>query len=315
MLAGWEAWFGFTAFVVVMLAFDLGILQRRAHVPTFGQSLILSILWIGLAFLFNVGVWYWYGFEPAMQFLTGYLIEKTLSIDNLFVFVMIFAWFEVPKDQQHRVLFWGVIGALLLRGVFIAGGVMLIHRFAWTTWLFGALLLYTAGKMFRSNHQAFSGGSNLIVKTTRRFLPISNTYDGQRLITRRDGAWKVTPLFLALLVVELTDVMFAIDSIPAILAITDDPFIVFTSNVFAILGLRALYFLLSGFLERLHYLTYGLAAILFFVGTKMISAPWIHVSVVVSLGVIAAILAIAAVASIVHLLVKKKVAHNAPGVS
>lgn len=307
MTVGWGTWLGFIAFVVAMLALDLGVLQRRAHVPTFRQSLIWSAVWVGLALLFNGAVWYWYGSGPAVQFLTGYLIEKTLSIDNLFVFVMIFAWFAVPSEQQHRVLFWGVLGALLLRGLFIAGGVVLIHKFVWMTWLFGALLLYTAVKMLKSNHHAFDGDSNIVVKAARRFLPVSDSYDGQRMITHKADGWKLTPLFLALLVVELTDVMFAVDSIPAILAITDNPFIVFTSNVFAIMGLRALYFLLAGFLDRLHYLKHGLAAILLFVGAKMIVGHWIHVPVFASLAVIMGILVIAAIASVLYPSPKKRI--------
>ncbi len=311
MAVGWGIWLGFIAFVVAMLALDLGVLQRRAHVPTFRQSLVWSAVWVGLALLFNAAVWYWYGSGPAVQFLTGYLIEKTLSIDNLFVFVMIFAWFAVPTEQQHRVLFWGVLGALLLRGLFIAGGVVLIHKFVWMTWLFGALLLYTAFKMLRSNHQAFDGDSNIVVRAARRFLPVSNSYDGQQMVTRTANGWKLTPLFLALLVVELTDVMFAVDSIPAILAITDNPFIVFTSNVFAIMGLRALYFLLAGFLDRLHYLKHGLAAILLFVGAKMIVGHWIHIPVLASLGVIMGILVIAAVASVLRPPAKRQTPESA----
>lgn len=300
MTVSWGIWIGFITFVLAMLALDLGVLQRRAHIPTFRQSLAWSAAWVGLALLFNIAVWHWYGSGPAVQFLTGYLIEKSLSIDNLFVFVMIFAWLAIPSAQQHRVLFWGVLGALVLRGLFIACGVALIHKFTWMTWLFGALLLYTAFRMLKSNHQAFDGESNAVVRIARRFLPFTDSCDGQRMLTRHGGVIKATPLLLALLVVEISDVMFAVDSIPAILAVTSDPFIVFTSNVFAILGLRALYFLLTGFLDRLHYLRYGLVAILVFVGAKMMISYLIHVPVFISLGVIAAILSLATWASAVY---------------
>lgn len=299
MAVSWVAWVGFLIFITAMLALDLGVLQRRAHAPTFRQSLFWSCVWIGLALVFAAGVWYWYGAGSATQFLTGYVIEKALSIDNLFVFVVIFSWFSVPNEQQHRLLFWGVLGALCLRGIFIAGGVLLIHKFAWITWAFGGLLLYTGYKMFTSEHSGFGGESNLFLRVARRVLPISSSYDGQRLVTRRAGVWQVTPLLLALLVIEMSDVMFAVDSIPAIFAVTTDPFIVFTSNVFAILGLRALYFLLVGFLDRLHYLKYGLAAILLFVGLKMVFAHWVHISSLLSLGIILCILTAAALASLI----------------
>jgi tellurite resistance protein TerC len=300
MSAGWGLWIGFIVFIVAMLALDLGVLQRRAHVPSFRQSLVWSLVWIGLALLFNAAIWHWYGAAPAIQFLTGYLIEKSLSIDNLFVFVMLFSWFAVPDEQQHRVLFWGVLGALLMRGIFIAGGVALIHRFEWITLVFGALLLYTAWKMLVSDHRQFDGNSNFIVRAARRLFPVAESYDGQKLITRKEGGWKITPLLLVLLVVEMTDVMFAVDSIPAIFAVTRDPFIVFTSNVFAILGLRALYFLLAGFLDRLHYLRHGLAAILVFVGGKMLVAHFFTIPILLSLGVIVLILAASAAASLLY---------------
>ncbi|HTZ89425.1 MAG TPA: TerC family protein [Alloacidobacterium sp.] len=296
----WVIWAGFIAFVLVMFAVDLGILQRRAHTPTFRDSLIWSGVWVGLALLFNAGIYYWRGPEPAMQFLAGYLIEKSLSVDNLFVFIMIFSWFAVPKEHQHRVLLWGVLGALVMRAVFILGGVLLIQKAAWITYLFGALLLYTAWKLLRSAGQKHDG-SNLIIRLASRLLPVTNSYDGQRLISRQEGVWKATPLLLVILIVEATDVMFAIDSIPAIFAVTQDPLIVFTSNVFAILGLRALYFVLAGFLDRLHYLKHGLAAILAFVGIKMLVAHHYPVPVFVSLGVILFILALSSVASILHL--------------
>ncbi len=300
MNIGWEAWLGFIVFVLVMLVLDLGFLQRRAHTPSFRQALLWSLVWVGLALCFDAAIWYGYGSVYAMQFMTGYIIEKTLSIDNLFVFVMIFDWLAVPGEQQPRVLSWGVIGALILRGVFIAGGVVLIHQFIWMTWVFGALLLFTAFKMLRSKHQTFKGDSNPLVSAARRFLPISASYDGQRMMTLKEGRRKFTPLLLAILVVEVTDIMFAVDSIPAILAVTSDPFLVFTSNVFAILGLRALYFLLVGFLHRLQYLRHGLAAILFFVGTKMITGTWLHIPVFASLLVILAILSAATLASLVY---------------
>jgi tellurite resistance protein TerC len=255
---------------------------------------------VGLALGFNAAIWYFSGSAYAMQFLTGYIIEKTLSIDNLFVFVMIFDWLAVPIDQQPRVLSWGVIGALVFRAVFISGGVALIHHFFWMTWVFGALLLLTSFKMLRPHDQAFDGNANPFVRIARRFLPISASYDGQRMITLEDGRQKFTIFLLVLLVVEVTDIMFAVDSIPAVIAVTTDPFIIFTSNVFAILGLRALYFLLAGFLHRLQYLRHGLAAILFFIGAKMLVGVWIHIPVLISLLVILGILAVATFVSLAY---------------
>lgn len=300
MTESWGVWIGFIAFVMTMLALDLGVLQRRAHMPSFRESLLWSGIWIGLALLFNLGIYHWYGHALAMQFLAGYLIEKSLSVDNLFVFVMIFSWFSVPKEHQHRILFWGVMGAFVMRGLFIAAGTALIQSIEWIIYIFGVLLLYTAWKMLQSVRQKFDGDTNLVVRTVWRFIPVTDTYDGQRLVTHRDGRWKATPLLLVLLVVEVTDVMFAIDSIPAIFAVTRDPFIVFTSNVFAILGLRALYFLLAGFLDRLHYLKHGLAAILAFVGGKMLVAHYYTIPVLVSLAAIVLILVVSTAASILY---------------
>lgn len=298
-MEAWIMWAAFIVIVVGMFVLDLGVLNRRGRSPSFRQSLLWSGVWIGMALLFNAGIYFWRGSEPAMQFLAGYLIEKSLSVDNLFVFVMIFSSFAVPKELEHRVLFWGILGALIMRALFILVGSILIEKVAWATYFFGLLLFYTAWKLLRAP-QKHDGRSNFIVRVASRILPVTDAYDGQRLISRRDGTWKATPLLLVILVVESTDVMFAIDSIPAIFAITQDSFIVFTSNVFALLGLRSLYFLLVDFLDRLHYLKHGLAAILAFVGAKMLLAHHYKVPVFVSLGIIAFILTVSGVASLLY---------------
>lgn len=304
--AGW--WIGFNAFVVAMLVLDLGVFHRKSHEVKFKEAIAWSIVWVSIALLFNLGLWMgWVGTyaaeirgQTAMEFLTGYLIEKSLSIDNIFVFVMIFAYFAVPAAYQHKVLFYGILGALVFRAVFIFGGLWLIEKFSWTIYIFGAFLILTGVKMIIAKGKEAHPERNPVVRLARRFLPMTDQYEGDRFTVSRDGKRMFTPLFLVLVLVETTDVIFAVDSIPAIIAITKDPFIVYTSNVFAILGLRALYFALAGFMDMFQYLTYGLAVLLMFIGCKMLVSVGlgIHVPIGVSLGAIALILGTAVVASL-----------------
>ena len=310
---------GFHLFIVVMLALDLGIFQRTAHTVSLAEAAIWSGVWIALALLFAFGLWkFWHlwhhehpelGPQKAIEFLTGYLIEKALSVDNLFVFAVIFRYFAVPAALQHRVLYWGIIGALLMRATLILLGAALLTLFHWMLYIFGAFLLYTAYKLARSVEEEIDPGRNPLLRLARRFLPVLDRYEASRFWVLRDGRWHATPLPLVLLVVESMDIVFAIDSIPAIFGITQDVFIVYTSNVFAILGLRALYFLLAGLLGKFRYLHIGLAWVLAFVGVKMIVEEPLRPQleaiglgkeqlILVSLGIIAAILAVAVAFSI-----------------
>jgi tellurite resistance protein TerC len=291
-------WIGFNLFVLAMLALDLGVFHRAAHEVSLKEAAIWSAVWIALALSFNLVVYFWRGPKVALQFFTGYLIEKALSVDNIFVFVLIFAAFGVPAVYQHRVLFYGILGALMMRGVLIGLGTALVSSFHWVLYLFGAFLIVTGIKMARHQTTEVHPGQNPLVRLLRRFFPVTAEYVGQRFVVRRDGRRWATPLLVVLLVVESTDLVFALDSIPAIFAITTDPFIIYTSNVFAILGLRALYFLLAGSVRRFAYLQLGLAAVLVFVGLKMLLADLYTIPIPVSLGVIATILAIAIGASI-----------------
>ncbi len=271
-----------------MLALDLGVFHRQAHRVSVKEAAGWSIFWIVLALIFNVVVYFWMGSQAATEYLTGYLIEKSLSVDNLFVFALIFSYFRVPHTYQHRVLFWGVLGALVMRGTLILVGTSLIARFHWIFYVFGALLLASGYRMLRHDKEQdeFDPEKNIVVRMVRKIIPVTGDYDGQRLFTRQNGLLKATPLFIVLLVVESTDLVFAVDSIPAIFAITQDPFIVYTSNVFAILGLRSLYFLLSHVLDRFRYLGTGLAIILMFIGLKMLIMDFVHIPVTVSLAVV-----------------------------
>ena len=309
-------WIGFVALVLFLLALDLGVFNRKAHVIGAGEALGWTALWVAVALLFNVAVFYIYehhwlgvgletghamgGKQAALQFFTGYLIEKSLSLDNIFVIALIFSYFSVPLKHQHRLLFWGVLGALVLRAVMIIAGTALINRFSWMVYVFGGLLLATAVKMLVARHDNLAVERNPLVRLTRRFYPVSEAMEGGRFFVRVDGRRAVTPLFLALVMIESTDVLFAVDSIPAIFAVTRDPFIVFTSNVFAILGLRSLYFVLAAALERFRYLKFSLAFILAFVGVKMILAHHHPIPTFVSLAVIAGILAVGMIASLLY---------------
>lgn len=291
-------WGAFTLLVVVMLAVDLGM-NRKSHQVSFKEALGWSLVWVGLALAFNVGIYFMMGKQPALEFLTGYLIEKSLSVDNLFVFIMIFTVFGVRGELQARVLKWGILGALVMRVVFIFVGAELLQRFQWLFYIFGAILLYTAWKMaFGPNHE-MDPNKNIIVRFARKFLPMTKRIWGDWFFTRRVGLWLASPLFMVLLVVEASDLVFALDSIPAIFAITLDPFIVLTSNVFAIMGLRSLYFLLAGVMGMFIYLKYGISFILGFVGVKMILIMLgVHIPVALSLGVIVLSLLVAVVASL-----------------
>jgi tellurite resistance protein TerC len=293
-------WVAFNLFVLVMLAVDLGVVHRRSHEVKLTEALVWSGVWIALALLFNLGVYYWYGPQPALEFLTGYLIEKSLSVDNIFVFLLLFSYFRVPPLYQHKVLFWGILGALVMRAIFIVAGISLLQRLHWIIYVFGALLILTGIKMVTEKDKEIHPEKNLVLKLFRRLVPVTEHYHEDRFLVKQAGRYVATPLFLVLLVVETTDVIFAVDSIPAILAITVDPLIVYTSNAFAILGLRALYFALAGVMRRFHYLHYGLSAILVFVGVKMLLTDIYKFPIAVALGVVASILMIAFVASVVR---------------
>ncbi|NBO65085.1 MAG: TerC family protein [Acidobacteria bacterium] len=292
-------WVVFAVIVLGLLAIDLGVFHRRSHTVKIREALIWSAVWIGLALVFNIFVLYTRGPVPAMEFLTGYLVEEALSVDNLFVFLMIFSYFRVPSEYQHKVLFWGIIGALALRAAFILAGIALIQKFHRVMYIFGLFLVITGIKMVRSDDNEIDPERNPVLKLFRRLMPVSDQYDRDNFFTRHNGRLFATPLFIVLLMVETTDVIFAVDSIPAILGITTDPFIVYTSNVFAILGLRSIYFALAGLMQIFHYLKYGLCVILVFVGSKMLLADIYKIPVVVALGTIIGVLVIAILASVI----------------
>jgi tellurite resistance protein TerC len=283
-----------------MLALDLGVFNRRAHIVSWREAALSSAIWIGLALTFDAILYIWQGPDVGLQFLTGYLIEKSLSVDNIFVFVLVFASFGVPAAYQRRVLFWGVLGALALRGVIIGLGTALIASFSWVLYIFGAFLIITSIRMARPVDHQVHPERNPIVRLARRVFPMTGSFEGTRFFVRRDRRLYATPLLIVLMVVETTDLVFALDSIPAIFAVTLDPFIVYTSNVFAILGLRSLYFLLAGAVQRFRYLHSGLAAILALVGAKMLGAEFFHIPIALSLGLIAAFLGIAIIASLLR---------------
>lgn len=293
-------WLGFTVFVLAMLAFDLGVFHREAHAVSLKEASIWSVIWISLALLFNAGLYFLRGPDPALQFLSGYVIEKSLSVDNIFVFVLIFSYFKVAPAHQHRVLFWGIIGALIMRGVLIALGSVLLEQFHWVIYMFGAFLVFTGIRMAFQKEEGMDPGKNPLIRLVRRIVPVSDSYDRDHFFIRDAGRLVVTPLLLVLLVIESSDLVFAVDSIPAVFGVTSDPFIVYTSNVFAILGLRSLYFVFAGVIDKFHYLKLGLAVLLSFVGVKMLLTDIFHISTGVSLGVIALVLGIAIIASLVR---------------
>ncbi len=291
-------WIFFNIFVLIAVALDLGVFHRRPHRIKLREAAIWSGAWVGLSILFGAGVFWFLGRQPALEFFTGYLIEKALSIDNLFLFLVIFHAFSVDERVQHRLLAWGVLGALVMRGVMIAMGAALVARFAWIMYVFGAFLVYAGIHMLLVRTRETHPEQNKIFQLASRHLRVTHHYRGERFFVRSNKQVFATPLLLVLLVVEITDVTLAVDSIPAIFGITHDAFIVYTSNVFAILGLRSIYFVLAGALRRLRYLTVGLSGVLVFIGAKMIAEPWMHVPVHISLGVVAGILVVALVASL-----------------
>ncbi len=290
-------WVGFILFVLVMLALDLFVFHRKTHEVKVKEALLWSGFWIALSLVFNLGVYIWGGKQQALEFLTGYLLEKSLSVDNIFVFLMIFSYFKIPHKYQHEVLFWGILGALIMRGAFIAGGIALIEQFHWIIYVFGGFLIFSGIKMVTDKDKEIHPEKSLVLRLFNRVMPVTKGIEDGRFFVKTSGRWFATPLFVVLLVVETTDVMFAFDSIPAILAITQNPFIVYTSNVFAILGLRALYFALAGVMQYFHYLHYGLSLILVFVGLKMLLAEIYKISVGTSLLVLAFILTVSIIAS------------------
>jgi tellurite resistance protein TerC len=306
-------WVGFNVFVLAMLALDLGVFHRKAHEVSIKEAGGWSLLWITLALVFNYGIYRFMGAEIGLQFLTGYLIEKALSVDNIFVFVLIFSYFQVPSRYQHRVLFWGVLGALLMRGAMIGAGAALIEKYHWVIYIFGAFLVFTGIRMSMQKEMDIKPESNPVIRLVKRFMPVTNRYHGQSFVVKETVGGRLrrvaTPLFVVLVLVETTDLIFAVDSIPAIFAITTDPFIVYTSNVFAILGLRALYFLLAGVIHRFHYLKLGLSVVLVFVGVKMLVTYFeYHVPIGLSLAVIGGVLLLSVVASL--LVPKRAEAHD-----
>ena len=293
-------WIGFTVFVLAMLALDLGVFHREAHAVRVREALGWTAVWIALAMVFNLGVYYWFGAEPALEFLTGYVIEKALSVDNIFVFIVVFSAFAVPPKLQHRVLFWGILGALIMRAVFIAAGAVLLQRFHWVIYFFGVFLVFTGIKLLVQRTTAVHPERNPFVRLFRRFVPSVTHYRDGKFTVVEGGKRYATPLLLVLVAIEATDLVFAVDSIPAIFAVTTDPFIVYTSNIFAILGLRALYFALAGVMGKFHYLKVGLSLVLVFVGVKMLVAGIYKIPILASLGIIVALLAGSIVASLLR---------------
>jgi tellurite resistance protein TerC len=281
-----------------LLVLDLTVVSRKHRRVPFKQALLMSAFWIGLAMAFAVFVQQWLGAAKALEFVTGYVLEEALSVDNLFVFILLFAYFKVPPEEEKTVLFWGIIGALIMRGIFIGAGVALVQRFHWILYAFGVFLIWTGFQLLREGNEEQDPSRNIVLKFCRRFLPLTDSYEGKSFFVRRDGRVLATPLFVVLLVVETTDILFATDSIPAILAITRDPFIVYTSNVFAILGLRSMYFALAGMMKLFHYLNYGLSVVLMFIGAKMLLPERYHVPTWVALAVVAGVLGLSVLASV-----------------
>jgi len=304
MQTHWSFWLGFNLFVLVMLGLDLGVFHRKSHQVKFKEALGWSAFWIALAFGFAVLIAFWQGRQPALEFVTGYVVEESLSVDNLFVFLVLFRYFKVEPEYQHKVLFWGIIGALVMRGLFILAGVQLIQRFHWIIYVFGVFLIFKGITMLRAEGSDIEPEKNFFLRLLRKFIPVTENYEGGKFFVRRDAKRYATPLFIVLLVVELTDVAFATDSIPAILAITKNAFIVYTSNVFAIMGLRSLFFALAGLMDVFHRLHYGLAALLVFIGTKMLLSEHYPIPIHIALATVAGILIASIAASL--LFPKKK---------
>jgi tellurite resistance protein TerC len=293
------AWGGFVVLIAVLLALDLGVFRKKSREIKMKEALGWCGVWFSFAMGFNALVWWWLGSQPALEWFTGYLVELCLSVDNVFVFILIFTYFKVPAEHQHRVLFWGIVGAALMRFVFILAGVGLLERFHWLIYVFGAFLVFTGIKMALPKKEEFEPEKNIAVRLFRKLYPVSSHYDQGRFFTQANGRRAATPLLLVLLIIETTDLAFALDSIPAVLAITSNAFIVFTSNIFAILGLRSLYFALQGVMGLFRYLAFGLAVILVFIGSKMLlTSIHVHIPIGLSLGVIASVLAVSVIASL-----------------
>lgn len=299
-------WILFNIFILLMLALDLGVFQRKTHAVSVKEALIWSAVWILLSLLFNVFIYYDLGKQKAIEYFTGYLIERSLSVDNIFVFVLLFSYFKVPAEYQHKVLFWGVIGALILRAALIGVGVVLIHQFAWIIYIFGGFLVFTGFRMAMQNDSHIDPEKNIVIRLYKKFFPVTTEYDNGNFFVTKNHRRYATPLFVVLIATEFTDLVFAFDSIPAIFAVTDDPFIIYTSNIFAILGLRAMYFALAGVMDKFHYLKVGLSMILIFIGFKMLIVDIYKIPIGYSLGVIAIVL----IASVVLSLVKPKKKKN-----
>jgi tellurite resistance protein TerC len=291
-------WIGFVAFILVVLSLDLGVFHRKVHVIKIREACAWTAVWVSLAMIFNLGVYHWFGHDRALEFLTGYLIEEALSVDNLFVFLVLFSYFAVPSHLQHRVLFWGILGALVLRVGFIFAGTALIQRFHWVIYVFGAFLVFTGIKLLFSGDEEVQPERNPVLKLFRRVVRSVPDYRGARFTVKEGGRRYATPLLMVLIVIETTDVVFAVDSIPAIFAITTDPFIVFTSNIFAILGLRSLYFLLAGMMGKFRFLKYGLGFVLAFVGVKMLLSTILPIPTAISLCVVIGLLGFSIAASL-----------------
>jgi tellurite resistance protein TerC len=297
-------WGGFLLLVLALLALDLGVFHRKAHAIGVREAMAWTAFWIALALAFDVAVYFLYrgdldGSQAAVLYLTGYLVEKSLSLDNIFVIALVFLYLQIPRELQHRVLYWGILGALVLRGTMIGAGTFLVRKFDWTIYVFGAILLLTAVRLLLDRNAPPDLDRSPAVRLARRLFPVTTSLEGNHFFVRREGAWAATPLFLALVVVEISDLLFAVDSIPAIFAITQDPFLVYTSNVFAILGLRSLYFALAAMLESFRYLKVSLVLVLLFVAVKMILSHHYPISATVSFGIISGILTLGALASIV----------------
>jgi tellurite resistance protein TerC len=297
-------WIGFVTFLALMLAIDLGIFHRKSHTVTFKESLGWTLVWIALAMIFAAIVYYWKGSEKAIEFITGYVIELSLSIDNLFIFILVFSYFHVPQQYQHKVLFWGILGALVMRVIFIFAGVALISKFHWIIYVFGAIIIVSGVKMLFQKDKKIEPEKNPLIRLVKKMIPVTNEYHGDQFFIKiKNGAWAATPLFIVLVFVEITDLIFAVDSIPAILAITTDTFIVFTSNAFAILGLRSLYFALAGMLNLFRFLHIGLSFVLIFIGLKMVLSDIYKIPIEYALLTVLSILLTSICAS---LILKKK---------
>jgi len=293
------SWVLFNILIIVLIVLDLGLVHKKSHTIKLKEALILSLVWTLVAFAFNVLIYFWKGRAPALEFFTGYLIERSLSVDNLFVFLLVFQYFNVRSEFQHKILYWGILGALIMRAIFIFSGIALIERFHFVMYLFGAFLVFTGIKMAFQKEKEIHPEKNPVLKIFKKFMPVTHEMEGGKFFKKIGNVLYATPLFVVLIVIETTDIVFAVDSIPAILAITRDTFIVYTSNVFAILGLRALYFALAGIVDLFHYLNYGLAVILSFIGVKMILADIFIIPVGVSLVIVAVILVISILASVI----------------